>query len=60
MEQKEQYCDEWDGDAAIPLDKLAELIEKLKEKYGAKATIYFDAGANNVSVMVKPTKKIVR
>jgi hypothetical protein len=49
----EMYCDEWDGSAEITLEELEVLLSQLKEKYG-KAKIRFDAGHNNVSVLITP------
>jgi len=37
-------------------DLIAEL-EKLKKKYGAKTIISFDAGYNNVEILIHPSKK---
>ena len=53
------FCDEWNGDIPIRLDALAALVEELQRKYGQFATISFDAGANNVSVMIHPTQEVV-
>lgn len=48
---------EIDGDDPITLQELADLIPILQKKYGKHVVIRFDAGYNNVSVMVEPTKK---
>lgn len=47
----------WDGDDTITLARLAELVPSLQKKYGKNAKICFDAGHNNVSIGVEPTKK---
>jgi len=49
---------EWYGDNPISLEDLKNLIPQLQKKYGKRAIVRFDAGYNNVSVMVKPTKKV--
>lgn len=49
----EIYCEEWDGDEPITLKKLGKLIPKLRDKYGDAAIVKFDAGHNNVSVMIQ-------
>jgi hypothetical protein len=51
-------CPEWVGDATMSLAELEAMIPRLKARYGARAVVRFDAGANNVSVMVRPSKKI--
>lgn len=48
---------EFDGDGTIKLSALYELIPKLQKKYGKHAELEFDAGYNNVQVIVYPTKK---
>lgn len=48
---------EWIGDDAISLSELERLIPILKQKYGSKAVVYFDAGVNNVEVRIITTKK---
>ncbi len=53
----EIYCDEIDGDKPISLSKLSELIKILQEKYGKHAVLRFDAGYNNVEVMIRPAKE---
>lgn len=42
------------------LADLEKLLPTLKVKYGAKAVLLFDAGYNNISVDVVPSKKIKR
>jgi hypothetical protein len=49
-------CKEWDGDEDIPLDRLAQLIPELQHRYGKKALVRLNAGANNVQVEILPTK----
>ncbi len=41
----------------LTLNELKELIPTLQLKYGKNAVFCFDAGANNVSAYIKPTKK---
>lgn len=50
------YCNEWDGDSNISIKNLEKLLLSLKKKYGANAHIAFDAGHNNVQVMIQPSK----
>jgi hypothetical protein len=52
------FCDEWNGDALMPLNELAGLIVDLQKKYGENACLRFDAGANNVMVLIHPTKEV--
>lgn len=49
--------DYWDGDEEITLKKLIEKATKLQKKYGKNAVIKLDAGYNNVSVLLTPSKK---
>lgn len=51
------YVNEINGDSKIKLSKLYDLIPVLQKKYGKHAEIEFDAGYNNVQVIVYPTKK---
>ncbi len=51
------YCHEIDGDEVISLLKLEQLIQEMKKKYGIRSQICFDAGHNNVSAMIKPSRK---
>ena len=50
------YCEEWDADSPITLDDLIVLAKQLQAKYGVKAQVWFDGGANNVQTMIRPTK----
>jgi hypothetical protein len=56
-EEHEVDCEEWNGDDSISLSQLAKLIPVLQEKYGVKSRVRFDAGYNNVSVMITPTSR---
>lgn len=57
--QREQYCKELESfQAVICLEDLVKLLPNLQKKYGKKAQLIFDAGANNISVLVMPTKKV--
>jgi hypothetical protein len=47
-----------DGDGVVTLSGLLELIPRLQQKYGKHAQLSFDAGYNNVSVVIKPSKKV--
>lgn len=38
--------------------KLLRQLEKLLIKYGQKVELQFDAGANNITVWAKPSKKV--
>lgn len=49
--------DKFDGDGPITLQELLLKIPELQKKYGKYAVIRFDAGYNNVNIVVKPTKK---
>ena len=57
MLENEMNLTEIVGDNRITLEELRLLIPKLQKKYGKRATIRFDAGYNNVQVVVAPTKK---
>lgn len=58
--EKEYFCDEFDNMIPrISLKQLEELLPKLKKRYGANAKLKFDAGYNNVCVLVEPSKKSV-
>lgn len=41
----------------MPVKKFKAEIEKIETKYGKNAKITFNAGYNNVSCYVKPSKK---
>jgi hypothetical protein len=53
-----------DGFEGRTLAEVAEMVEALKQKYGDKAVLILDAGANNISTQVmipvkeKPKKKV--
>lgn len=48
----------WDTDVPVRLDELAEKIKKLQDKYGVRSIIRLDAGYNNVSLHITPSKKV--
>lgn len=48
----------WDGNTDITLEELAKIIPRLQKKYGKHAILCMDAGYNNVSALIKPTKKL--
>ncbi|RDJ35299.1 MAG: hypothetical protein DWQ19_10820 [Crenarchaeota archaeon] len=60
IRKNEIYVDEWDGNLQISLSDLEKLIPELKNKYGAKSLLSFDAGYNNVSVVIVPSKKKIK
>lgn len=47
-----------DGKQWIPVDNLIEALLKVKQRYGAKAEVQFDAGYNNIEASVIPSKKV--
>jgi hypothetical protein len=51
-------CPEWSGDKAIKLNELLQLVKALQKKYGKDAKIMFNAGHNNVMVLICATKDI--
>jgi hypothetical protein len=51
------YIDTLDGDEKHKISDFIERLQELQKKYGMKSKIYFDAGHNNVSVMVEPSRK---
>lgn len=51
---------EWVVDNAVSLVDLAELISNLQRKYGKRSLIEFTAGANNITVLIAPSKKNVK
>ncbi len=57
-ESDEIYLGEWCGDDPVSLEDLTKLIPQLQKKFGKRAIVRFDAGYNNVSVVIKPTKKV--
>jgi hypothetical protein len=51
------HLDEWDGDSLISVDDLIVKLQGIKKKYGGRSVLSFDAGYNNVSVEIVPSKK---
>ena len=45
------------GDEKMKVKDLIKKLEAVAKKYGANSEIVFDAGYNNVSVLVYPSKK---
>ncbi len=39
------------------IKEMIQYLEELGKKYGKNSQIDFDAGANNVSIFIKPSKK---
>lgn len=60
--KKEDYdwirVPEWSADSISTLNQLSKLIVKLQKKYGKNALVDFDAGANSVLVLIRPSKRI--
>lgn len=47
-------------DFMLPLSKLIDALKVAQKKYGKHAMISMDAGYNNVTPMITPTKKMRR
>ena len=41
----------------IDINELIEKLEVVRKKYGVKSKIWFDAGYNNISAAVLPSKR---
>lgn len=41
----------------VPLKDFRKILDAIEKKYGKKSTITFNAGYNNVSCYVKPSKR---
>lgn len=48
-----------DGSAGIPIHQLQGILQRAEEYYGVNSLVRFDAGHNNISVEVCPSKKSV-
>lgn len=57
-ELHEVDCPELSDVSKISVKELEVAIIKIKAKYGANAVLLFDAGYNNISVDVLPSKKV--
>lgn len=56
--ERELYCHEISGDGQYTLSELLKLIPLLQKKYGQNARISWDAGYNNVSTKILPSKTV--
>ncbi len=51
---------EWVIGGVVSLSDLAELIVKLQKKYGKHSLVEFTAGANDINVLIAPTRKKIK
>lgn len=48
----------FDDLGTITVDQMQAELTRIKEKYGTKAVLMFDAGHNNITCQVIPSKKV--
>lgn len=51
-------CDFWNPDDPISLKELLQKIKQIQKCYGVDSVLRLDAGYNNISLLIKPSRSV--